>query len=281
MEATGSTPALSLEERGRQTTERMRLLRESVDRLYWTLAGDFPACASVMKTSKSGRDGLEPLQNPDGTWHEIAFLPVNQPPVASIEASLRFLDEWEHDWVEHHERHEGAEYITYGELGHEDRPFAREMKEDGSWDEDSNTEFLNRCCGRDRPINWRDLTLHVAASTDSGFVTIKDFVSGNVCRFLQRVLQAVSNSENVAVHPWLMSLRDDLAEAKVDSPLCSPGPLDVALEATWIVDARHVPEVDIEVEDYWVKQFRPPLPMTEGLKEAIRLARAERLSKAA
>ncbi len=178
MEATNSTAVLLLEERARRTEERIRLERESTDRLYWTLAGDFPACISVMKTFRNGRDGLEPFQNTDGTWHEIAFLPVKQPPVSSIVASLEFLKDWEHDWVEHHERHEGAEYVMYGELGDEDRPYSREMKEDGSWEEDSDTEFLNKCCGRGRPMYWRDLTLYVAASTDKGFVTIKDYVSG-------------------------------------------------------------------------------------------------------
>ncbi|KAM3501682.1 hypothetical protein MY11210_009308, partial [Beauveria gryllotalpidicola] len=167
-----------------------------------------------MKTFQSGRDGLEPFQNLDGTWHEIAFLPVQQPPVSSIVASLEFLNDWEHDWVEHHQHHEGAEFVTYGELSDEDRPYAREMKEDGSWEEDSDTEFLNKCCGRGRPMYWRDLKLYVAASPDRGFVTIKDYVS--------------------ALHPWLMSLREDLVEAKVDSLLSAPGPLDVALETTWI-----------------------------------------------
>lgn len=185
MEATDSTPVLSLverkhymEERVCRAENRIQSKRESTDRLYWTLAGDFPACISVMKTFHSGRDGLEPFQNPDGTWHEIACLPVKQPPVSSIVASLEFLKDWEHDWVEHHECHQGAEYVTYGELGDEDRPYAREMKEDGSWEEDSDTEFLNKCCGRGRPMYWRDVSLHVAASTDKGFVTIRDYVSG-------------------------------------------------------------------------------------------------------
>lgn len=84
-----------------------------------------------------------------------------------------------------------------------------------------------------------------------------------------------------AVHPWLMSLRESLAEAKVYSPLCSPGPLAEALEARWTVVANRVPEVDVEAEDYRIKQFRPPLPMNEALREAMRQARAERLSRAA
>lgn len=77
MVASNSKPALLPGETAHQINERLRLQRESIDRLYWTLAGDFPACVSVMKTSKSGREGLEPLQNLDGTWHEVASLPMH------------------------------------------------------------------------------------------------------------------------------------------------------------------------------------------------------------
>lgn len=204
MEATSSEPAPLREKRAHETRERIRLQRESTDRLYWTLAGDFPACVSVMKTSKSGRDGLEPLQNPDGTWHEVASLPMQLPPVASIKASLRFLDEWEHDWVQDHECHKGGEYVTYGELDDADRPYAREMKEDGSWEEDSDTEFLIRCCGSDRPMHWRGLTLQVAASTGNEFVTIKDYVSGNLyhcCKICCQLSLTLCSRASVAHEP--------------------------------------------------------------------------------
>ncbi len=87
------------------------------------------------------------------------------------------------------------------------------------------------------------------------------------------MLQFISNFDNIAVHPWLMSLREQLVEAKVDSPLSAPGPLDVALETTWMVNTRNVPKVDIETEHDWLGRFQPPPPISDALRQKMRLAR--------
>lgn len=157
-------------------------------RLFWPLEGVFPTAVSVMKTPRSA-DDLEPFFQSDaggdgsGTWHEISQLPLTEPKISSIEASIRDLDQWEFDWIEWHKDHTAAEfnpeYVTYGDLSDEDRPYAREPKEDGNWEEDSDTEFLIKCCGDDRPLRKRGQKLMVTPSAGDGhFVTVHDYVSG-------------------------------------------------------------------------------------------------------
>ncbi|KAL1850645.1 hypothetical protein Daus18300_012856 [Diaporthe australafricana] len=108
-------------------------------RLFWPLDDVFPTALSVMKTPCSA-DDLEPyFQQPPaggGNWHEIAQLPLTEPKVSSVEASVYDLEQWEFDWVAWHGHHEGEpadpEYVTYGDLSDEDRPHAKEPKENGS-----------------------------------------------------------------------------------------------------------------------------------------------------
>lgn len=157
-------------------------------RLFWPLDGVFPAALSVMRTPRSA-DDLEPYlqQNPGGAgagvWHEVAQLPLTEPKVSSAEASAHDLEQWELNWVAWHGHHEvggpaGPEYVTYGDLSDEDRPYATEPKVDGSWEEDPGTEFLVRCCGQDRPLGKRGQKLVVAPAAGGHFVTVHDYVSG-------------------------------------------------------------------------------------------------------
>lgn len=163
------------------------LFSPAAKRLFWSLDGVFPTSISVMKTASSVYD-LEPYFQPDasgsgsGMWHEISRLPLTEPKVSSIGASVCDLDQWESDWVAWHQDHTAdefnPEYVTYGDLNDEDRPYAEYAKEDGSWEEDSDTEFLIRCCGDDRPLRKRGIELTVAPSAGSHFVTVHDYVSG-------------------------------------------------------------------------------------------------------
>ncbi|KAM0485576.1 hypothetical protein ACHAPX_001564 [Trichoderma viride] len=178
-------PYPSLEEL-RSSEERV-IFSPAAKRLYWPLEGAFPSAISVMRTSRSV-DELEPFFRPDtsgsgsGTWHEISSLPLTDPKVSSVEASLRDLDQWESDWLAWHGDHTAsefnAEYITYGDLSDEDRPYANEPDENGSWEEDSSTEFLIRCCENDRPLKKRGLKIKVTPSAGNNFVTVHDYVSG-------------------------------------------------------------------------------------------------------
>lgn len=171
-----------------RSNEERVLFSPAAKRLYWPLEGVFPSTISVMKTARSV-DELDPFFKPDangsGTWHEISSLPLTDPKVSSIEASLRDLDQWESDWVAWHRDHTAPEfnpeYVTYGDLSDEDRPYADEPKEDGSWEEDSDTEFLIRCCGEDRPLRKRAFKIEVKPTADNDFVTVYDYVSGKSC----------------------------------------------------------------------------------------------------
>jgi len=149
-------------------------------RLHWPLEGEYPAAIFVAAENKMATD-LEPFYNPTtGEWHEIADLPLTIPiKISSIKADIRQLEAYEHDWVELHSQHPNAEFVTYGDLDADTRPYAREMTEDGSWEEDSDTDYLIRCCGEERPVNTR-ATLTVVPSDGRDCVTIRDYVSGTL-----------------------------------------------------------------------------------------------------
>lgn len=170
-----------------RSNEVHAIFSPATKRLFWPLDSVFLTAISVMRALRSP-ENLEPYFQPDargsssGTWHEISQLPLTEPKVSSIEASVYDLDQWEFDWIAWHGGHEGGEfdpeYVTYGDLSDEDRPYANEPREDGSWEEDSDTEFLLRCCGEDRPLKKRGLKLVVTPSTGNHFVTVHDYVSG-------------------------------------------------------------------------------------------------------
>lgn len=166
------------------------------ERLFWQYEGNFPSAISVMKTSSnvkelehlfqssktsavkgsgSGGDAAEA-----GTWHAIAHEPITQPPVSSLRVTIEDLDQWESDWLFWHEDHEGAEFVTYGDLSDEDRPFAEYANEDGDWEADSDTEFKIRCCGEDRPLRRRGLELEVKPVNGGAFVSVRDYVQGEI-----------------------------------------------------------------------------------------------------
>lgn len=191
--ATSSQPAnLSKKQPPYRSFEELRkdpndavVFSHAAKRLFWPLDGVFPTALSVMKTPRSA-DDLEPYyQNSPGgggNWHEIAQLALTEPKVSSVEASACDLEQWESDWIAWHGYHKGEpanpEYVTYGDLSDEDRPYAKEAREDGGWEEDSDTEFLIRCCGEDRPLGKRGQKLVVTPGAGGDFVTVHDYVSG-------------------------------------------------------------------------------------------------------
>jgi len=244
-------------------------LSPDAQRLFWLLDGVFPTSISVMKTPRSW-DSLEPYFQPDtegsgsSTWHEISQSPLTEPKVSSVEASVYDLDQWESVWLETHREHTAgdAQYITYGDLSDDERPYALEMKEDGSWEEDSDTEFLVGCCGEDRPRK-KAAKLVVKPSAGNHFVTVHDYVSGKSgLQELGTVLMIVS-----AVHPWLMSLRENILKAKTIA-LGYPR----SLPAEFLV--QNGPEMmRIEDKEYWIRRMRgdpPTHPMPAWFFNRIR-----------
>ncbi|KAH0499711.1 hypothetical protein TgHK011_006886 [Trichoderma gracile] len=249
-----------------RSNEQRVLFSPTAKRLYWPLEGVFPFTMSVMKTVRSVGE-LDPFFSPDasggtgsGTWHEVSSLPVTEPKVSSVEASVRDLDQWESDWLAWHRDHSApefhAEYIAYRDLRDEDRPYADEPKEDGSWEKDSDTEFLIRCCGDDRPLRKRGLKIKVIPSAGNDFVTVRDYVS--------------------TVHPWLMSLRGDIIRAKA---VARPVPyFDSGVNIEWMVSNLTAPQHQIMTKGLWIEMHRPPRPMdaaTSRLLQRIRARKAE------
>ncbi|KAK4207872.1 LysM domain-protein [Rhypophila decipiens] len=205
-----------------------------IERLFWPLQRDFPADISVMKSRHGADDDLERFF--EGTkWHEIADLPVSEPKVSSMTEKIYELDQWEFGWVEWHREHsEAAEYVTYGELDDDIRPYANEPDEDGDWEKDSDTEFLIRCCGTDRPVRKRGQRIVITPSVGKDFVTVRDYVS--------------------AVHTWLMSLRDDLLLSKT---VARPVPYGRPEVFEWMVD-RGMGHLRLEEKRDWVAARSPP-----------------------
>ena len=151
-------------------------------RLFWHFDSVFPVAISVMKTPRSP-ESLEPYFQPEaggsgsGTWHEISQLPLTEPKVSSVEVSVYELEGWRNSWLEQHREHIEGEYVTYGDLSDDERPYPSEMKEEGGWESDSDTPYLVQCCGEDRPPN-ETAKLVVTPSEGNHFVTVQDYVSG-------------------------------------------------------------------------------------------------------
>ncbi|KAH9216994.1 hypothetical protein DL95DRAFT_407211 [Leptodontidium sp. 2 PMI_412] len=227
---------------------------DATRRLFWSLEGDFLSAISVMKTALTP-DSLEPLFQPDpsggssGTWHEICQLALTTPKVSSVRALVYRLQQYHEEWMGWHREHPWAEYITYGEMSDTDRPFASEMHEDGSWEEDSDTEWLVSCCGEERPIN-KNVKLEVKPAEGCQFVTILDFVS--------------------AVHSWLLSLREDILMAK---RVARGYPSVFATEFMVQVDADGT--IQVMDRENWIKA-RSGAPQNKYIPEAM----LERMRKA-
>ncbi|KAM7212417.1 LysM domain containing protein [Rhypophila decipiens] len=207
-----------------------------IKRLFWPLRRDFPAGISVMKSSRGARDDLGPLfQETDdggGIWHEIADLAVSEP-------------KW-------HREHSDTEYVTYGELDGDIRPYANKQpdEEDGDWEKDSDTEFLIRCCGTDRPVRQRRRKTVITPSEGKDFVTVRDYVS--------------------SVHTWLMSLRDDLLLSK---RVARPVPYGRPGVFEWMVD-RGMEHLRLEEKGDWIAAHSPPSAAAVAQIERMRARRA-------
>ncbi|KAK3400411.1 hypothetical protein B0T20DRAFT_404316 [Sordaria brevicollis] len=210
-------PGQSYEELKSACLPRHVSLSPEVDRLFWEFKGTFPSAISVMSNEHGAQGHLEPFfkpaesdaaddQNPEntsttcstGTYHPIARLPITDPPVSLMTVACVDLDNWQRNWLETHEWHsdEIGEFVTYGDLEDDIRPFLDDPKEEDpyNWEADSDTEFLIKCCGEDRPVRTWGRRLTVTPGGEEGFVTIGDYVC--------------------AVHAWLMSMREDVLKAR-------------------------------------------------------------------
>lgn len=127
----------------------------------------------------------------DRNCHPISQMPLTEPKVSSVTVHVEDLDNWEENWYEAYrdssdspEDHDPSKGVEWGVLPDYDS----EEDEEGY---DGGPQHLLMCCGVKRPRGGK-ASLVVKASAGS-FVTIHDYVS--------------------VVHPWLISLRDDILGA--------------------------------------------------------------------
>jgi len=201
-------------------------------------------------------DSLEPYFQPStstGTWHAISQCPLTEPPVSSIAVRVYELEMWEEQWLEMHREHssaaeeggeeESAEGVRWGELPDYDE----EEDEEGEGDGAAEGHLLT-CCGEERP-RGKAVSVMVEAAASHGFVTVHDYVS--------------------TVHPWLMSMREDILAAirmhegvvcdvnGVSMPIApssgadlmvnydAPARLMMCNKPIWIKQTRNPPQLDV------------------------------------
>ncbi|RDW70933.1 hypothetical protein BP6252_07496 [Coleophoma cylindrospora] len=172
----------------RSSHQWARLTRDA-QRLFWTVDGPLKNSIWIMKNTNDP-DSLEPYYA-DGNWHLIAQMPLTEPKISSITVHVDDLDNWEENWYEAYrdcsdspDDHDPSNGIEWGVLPDYDS----EEDEEGY---DGGSQHLLMCCGVKRPRGKKAKV--VVKASEGSFVTVHDYVS--------------------VVHPWLMSLRDDILEA--------------------------------------------------------------------
>ncbi|KAJ3480461.1 hypothetical protein NLG97_g8067 [Lecanicillium saksenae] len=245
----GEAPYPSFEER-REQGHRFSCVPEAC-RIYWPLEGTFPSNIAYMNPmGKLNRmrnlEDLEPLYQPEtDTWHEIASMPFTTMKVSSIRLSLRELHDWEWRWIGFHREcgEEQKEYVTCGDLDDEDRPYRSEADEDGNWEVDSDTEFLIKCCGKDRPLKKKGRSLTITPAEGNTFVTIRDYLG--------------------TVHAWLMNMRDDVIQGSEYVHWSGED------DTEWMVDHIMGYDLSIKSKKAWVNRHGPMSPAQEASSARI------------
>lgn len=165
--------------------------------LFWTLKGPLADSIWVMEKVDDLNSPLEPYSQGQ-SWHPISQSPLTEPKVSSIKVVVTNLDEWEDTWYEMHIRDsepgeirgDGSE-LLWGELS----DFDPNSDEEGP-------PHLLVCCGIKRPRKKKRISSIMVKPATLPYITVHDYVS--------------------TVHPWLISLRDDLLktlEVSYDQPL--------------------------------------------------------------
>ncbi|KAH8674213.1 hypothetical protein BX600DRAFT_457200 [Xylariales sp. PMI_506] len=127
--------------------------------------------------------------------------------------------------------------------------------EDGDWEADSDTEFLIRCCGDDRPLRKWGLKLTITPSENNHFVTVYDYIN--------------------VIHPWLMSLSHDILKAKmVTDPSSNP----TLVTNKWMVTIGE--HIRVDERERWIQQYGGgvrPVFSDSTINRILAQRRAERL----
>ncbi|KAH8649340.1 hypothetical protein BX600DRAFT_474961 [Xylariales sp. PMI_506] len=150
-----------------------------VSDFYWLLEGTLADALSIITVSK-GKRRMVPYCN-NGRWHSISKAPLVEPKISSLTVRTYNTSAWEDEWLDYHSNHavKGAGGSTWGPLPDYD------PEEDGP----DSKDHLLACCGFERPRK-KDYSITIVPEKDGqGFLTVHDYFS--------------------AMHPWLMSLREE------------------------------------------------------------------------
>lgn len=155
-------------------------------------------------------------------WSPIWQSPLTEPKISSITVRIDQFEDWENQWLEFHRgcgepgsHNEGNDQIRFGMLP----DYNPDSDEEGP-------EHLLKCCDAERP---RKKKVSLLVKATGKFVTIHDYVS--------------------VVHPWLMSLREDILRAEGDLLDNVPLPEDTRL----LVDYPGSESVSFSEEKEWQK----------------------------
>ncbi|KAL2064484.1 hypothetical protein VTL71DRAFT_4978 [Oculimacula yallundae] len=170
-------------------------------RLVWTLDHDLSLKAAILvkDTSPSLSSQKPYYDSTTETWHEISQSSLFKPKISSIIVHVYQFDLWEENWLE---RHLHCEPPSDSDSENGVRWGIITDDSDGS-DYGDEAQLLE-CCGEPRPIGKAKGKLVEASSDGQGFVTVHDYVS--------------------TIHPWLMSVYEDILVAHEDAVYVEPLP---------------------------------------------------------
>ncbi|KAJ9149706.1 hypothetical protein NKR19_g5527 [Coniochaeta hoffmannii] len=210
----------------------MTRISPDASRIRWSLNGPLETSISIVQIGREFDPDEVPepyyLGDKDGhegnpTWHPFSRSPLSEPKVSSTKLWVNPLDDWDYFWWVVHEGHTEPD-ATYDpaevlyESPPEGDPYPEEKK-------------LVRCCGEDAPPG-KGTDLVVRATGDGGFVTVHDFLS--------------------AVHPYLMSRRDEILEAMA-LDVGRPGKRPFGRETKLIVTWMNPGQIDVQTADEFMR----------------------------
>ncbi|KAL5322675.1 hypothetical protein ACEPPN_010650 [Leptodophora sp. 'Broadleaf-Isolate-01'] len=171
-------------------------------RLLWTLDNPSLKNAIWVTDASQSPDSQQPYyDSTTESWHEVSKSSMFEPKVLSITVRVDDFELWEDNWCEYHRHSEhpessidGARWGTIPDIAHVD--------------EYGDGLHLLECCGTQRPLGKAVSVLVKASSSEHGFVTVHDYVS--------------------TIHPWLMSLHEEIRAAHpmvllIDDDPLAPG----------------------------------------------------------
>jgi hypothetical protein len=167
-----------------------------------------------------------------GTWHALAHTPLTEPKVSTITVNVDTLEIWEDHWLNLHRNHSDPDDSEANGNGVE---WGILPDYDEEEDEKDDVHLL-QCCGELRPRKKNVCVVVQAAADGEGFITVHDYLS--------------------VVHPWLMTLRNDILGA-----MSSAMSVTLSPATELMVNCNALDDLMIELKVDWMRSC------STGLKE--------------